>query len=103
MLVAVYRQADGVQLRWVDIGDEMYDPARDDLLHLDGPWPRLCDQRGVATGQLNLPTVDDLRSRDTGRAAPARPGRPDPPESTHQRDLSRPRPNRPRPTGRAPS
>lgn len=65
MLVALYRQADGVQLRWFDIGDERYDPTRDDRLHLDCPWPRLCDQRGVATGLLDLPTLHDLRSRDT--------------------------------------
>lgn len=65
MLVALYRQADGIQLRWLDIGDEMYDPGRDDLLRLDGPWDRLCDQRGVVTGQLDLPTLAALRDRDT--------------------------------------
>lgn len=64
-LVALYRQADGVQLRWVDIGDEMYDPARDDRLHLDGPWPPRSDHRGYATGQLDLPTLADLRDRET--------------------------------------
>jgi len=64
-LVGLYRQADGVQLRWIDIGDEMYDPTRDNSLHLDGPWPRLCDQRGVATGLLDLPTLADLQVRDT--------------------------------------
>lgn len=64
-LVELYRQADGIQLRWLDIGDEMYDPARDDKLRMDGPWSRLCDQRAVVTGQLDLPTLAELRTRDT--------------------------------------
>lgn len=64
-LAALYRQADGVQLRWVDTGDEMYDPARDDQLRFDGPWRRLCDERGVITGMLDLPTVAELLDRDT--------------------------------------
>ena len=55
MLVALYRQADGVALRWVDVGDEMYDPTRDGRLHLDGPWSPLCSERGVATGLLDHP------------------------------------------------
>lgn len=65
MLVALYRQADGVALRWIDVGDEMYDPTRDGRLHLDGPWSPLCSERGVATGLLDLPTLADLQARDT--------------------------------------
>ncbi len=65
MLVVLYRQANGVQLRWVDVGDESYDPARDDQMQLDGPWSRLCDHRGVVTGQLDLPTLGELGGRDT--------------------------------------
>lgn len=65
MLVELYRQADGVQLRWIDVGDEMFDPGRDGVMHLDGPWERLCDLRGVATGLLDLPRLAELGARDT--------------------------------------
>lgn len=64
-LITLYRQANGVQLRWVDIGDEWYDPARDDPMRMDGPWPRLCDAPGVEAGLLDIPTIDELRDRDT--------------------------------------
>lgn len=65
MLVGLYRQADGVQLRWVDVGDEMFDPGRDGTMHMEGPWERLCDLRGVATGLLDLPRLAELGERDT--------------------------------------
>ena len=68
-LRTLYRQANGLQLRWVDIGNEYYDPARDDPMRFDGPWHYLPGERGVAAGLLDVPTIDQLRSHDTVGAA----------------------------------
>ena len=64
-LDTLYRQANGLQLRWVDIGDEAYDPRRDDPMHLNGPWRHLYSERGVFAGLLDVPTIKELLSRDT--------------------------------------
>lgn len=62
---ALYRQANGLQLRWVDVGHEHYDPARDDRRHEDGPWSSLLSAPGEPTGYLDIPTLAVLEERDT--------------------------------------
>jgi len=64
-LRSLYRQANGVELRWVDIGDERYDPARDDRRSTDGPWRRLFEAPGAHAGYLDIPTIEELLGRDT--------------------------------------
>lgn len=64
-LRSLYRQANGVQLRWVDIGDERYAPARDDRTSTDGPWRRLFEAPGAHAGYLDIPTISELLVRDT--------------------------------------
>ncbi len=64
-LCTLYRQANGVELRWVDIGDERYDPARDDRTRTDGPWRRLFEAPGEHAGYLDIPTIEELMGRDT--------------------------------------
>lgn len=64
-LCTLYRQANGVQLRWVDIGNERYDPARDDRRIIDGPWRRLFEVPGEHAGYLDIPTIEELLGRDT--------------------------------------
>lgn len=64
-LRALYRQANGLQLRWVDVGHEHYDPARDDRRHEDGPFPSLLSVPGGPAGYLDIPTLAVLEERDT--------------------------------------
>ncbi len=61
---ALYRQANGVQLRWVDRGDELYAPARDDVMQFEGPWAELYAVPGRHVGLIALPTADALAERD---------------------------------------
>lgn len=64
-VATLYRQANGAQLRWIDVGDETYDPARDDVRRVDGPWQRLFEARGSHAGYLDLPPLAELMGRDT--------------------------------------
>ncbi len=63
-LTTLYRQADGIQLRWVDSAHETYDPARDDHTHFQGPWHWLFEEPGVEAGLLDIPSIDELLGRD---------------------------------------
>jgi len=64
-LAALYRQANGVQLRWIDAANPTYDPARDDTIRFQGPWPRIFEESGEQVGIVNLPTVDELADQET--------------------------------------
>lgn len=41
----------------MDIGDETYDPARDDRTRFDGPWYRLFEEPGQAHRAATLAAV----------------------------------------------
>ncbi len=74
---SLYRQANGVQLRWVDRGDETYDPARDDVMQFQGPWRRMFEEAGRYVGLLNVPTLEELRNTESlGWEASAEPDDP---------------------------
>ncbi|MCA9661136.1 MAG: hypothetical protein KC486_22535 [Myxococcales bacterium] len=64
-LVALYRQANGVQLRWVDAAHETYDPARDDRMSFERSAEPLHEVGGFAAGLLDLPTVEELAGRES--------------------------------------
>ncbi|MCB9705205.1 MAG: SMI1/KNR4 family protein [Myxococcales bacterium] len=63
-LAALYRQANGVQLRWVDAAHETHDPARDDRMSFGRAPPAL----GARRLRLRSPRATDPRragGRDT--------------------------------------
>ena len=63
-LETLYRQANGLQLRWVDTAHETYDPARDDRMSFERCEVPLYDVPGFAAGLLELPTLAELGDRD---------------------------------------
>lgn len=65
-LARLYRQADGLQLRWVDTAHETYDPERDDRASFARSAGALYELRGGApAGLLDLPPIELLAGRDS--------------------------------------
>lgn len=63
-LATLYRQANGLQLRWVDAAHETYDPARDDSPSFTRSDAPLWEIGGVAAGVFELPTLAELAERE---------------------------------------
>ncbi len=64
VVATLYRQADGIQLRWVDTANSTYHAARDDKTHFEGPGDRIFEVPGEELGLLDIPTIETLIQRD---------------------------------------
>lgn len=64
-LECLYRQANGLQLRWVDSAHETFDPARDDNMSFERCEDNLWDVHGFAPGIFDMPTLHELAERET--------------------------------------
>lgn len=65
VLEKLYRQANGVQLRWMDAAHETYTPRRDDAMSFERCTRSLWDLPGFASGILEFPTLQELAARDS--------------------------------------
>jgi hypothetical protein len=59
-LETLYRQVNGLQLRWVDSAHETYDPVRDDVMSFERCEEDLWEVHGFAAGVFELPTLAAL-------------------------------------------
>lgn len=64
-LATLYRQANGLQLRWVDSAHETHDPARDDTMSFERCAENLWEVHGFAAGMFELPTLAALSDFDS--------------------------------------
>ncbi len=64
-LATLYRQANGIQLRWIDAADPTYHPDRDDTMQFQGPWRRIFEEPGAEVGVFNVPTIDALVDQES--------------------------------------
>lgn len=62
---ALYRQANGMQLRWRDVLCETYDPARDDTVQLNGPNSELHSEPGDYVGQIDIRSIQEICADET--------------------------------------
>lgn len=61
----LYRQANGIQLRWIDALCETYDPARDDVMRFEAPADELYSEPGEYVGLLDLRSCDELAAQES--------------------------------------
>lgn len=61
----LYRQANGIQLRWIDTLCETYDPARDDVMRFAAPVSSLYSEPGECVGLFDLGSCDLLSTQES--------------------------------------